>query len=54
MGDRTSANGEFLDRYTARLPELLETEGAVEPPGIESPDDAEQPTEPVPTLGPGS
>ena len=23
-GDRTSANGAFLDRYAARLPELLE------------------------------
>jgi Putative bacterial sensory transduction regulator len=26
IGDRTSANGAFLDRYTARLPELLEPE----------------------------
>ena len=49
MGDRTSANGAFLDRYTARLPELLEAEEA-----REAPDDAEQPTEPVPTPGPGS
>ena len=32
MGDRTSANGAFLDRYAARLPELLEPEVAVEPP----------------------
>ncbi len=31
MGDRTSANGAFLDRYAARLPELLEAEEAVEP-----------------------
>jgi hypothetical protein len=36
MGDRTSANGAFLDRYTARLPELLEAEEAGEPPDRES------------------
>ena len=46
-----SANGAFLDRYAARLPELLEPEVAVEP---DQSDDAEQPAEPVPTLGPGS
>jgi hypothetical protein len=29
MGDRRSANGEFLERYRTRLPELLESEDAV-------------------------
>ena len=45
MGERTSANGEFLDRYAARLPELLEAE-ATDEPG--------EPAEPVGTMGPGT
>jgi len=53
MGDRTSANGAFLDRYTARLPEFLEAEEAGEVAG-EPAADAEEPTEPVPTPEPGS
>ena len=50
-GDRTSANAALLDRYTARLPELLEAEVELPEPADADADDAETPAEPVPTRG---
>ena len=59
VGDRISANGALLDRYTARIPELLEPAEA-EQPELDRADDADdseepaEPTQPVPTRGSGS
>ena len=59
FGDRVSANEAFLDRYEARLPELLEpddAEGQVAEATEEPIEPAEpvEPVEPVATLGPGA
>jgi hypothetical protein len=62
FGDRVSANEALLDRYEARLPELLgpdDAEGRVAEATEEPLAPAElaepvEPVEPVATLGPGA
>jgi len=59
MGDRVSANEAFLDRYEARLPELLGPDDADGPVAEATeepiePVESVEPVEPVATLGPGA
>ena len=52
MGDRVSANEAFLDRYEARMPELLGPDDVPEATG--DTDAPAEPAQPVATLGPGA
>ena len=63
MGDRVSANDPVLDRFEARLPELLgpdeaEAAEATGEPGAtgepEATDEPEKPAQPIASLGPGA